>query len=495
MNRVISKTRYCKGALCPKILWMDEQMPMVAKKDDSSTTMEQGILVGELAREYFGEYSLVSRKPNYAAMVEETGQMMEHGTTCIAEASFLYDGLFCSVDMLRKTAFGYDIIEVKSTTEVKDEHLVDVGFQYYVLQKSGIPIDHVYVMYLNNQYSRRGELDLRGLFVLDDCTERAKVKQCSVEEDLRRIREALLSEEEPDIELDICCERPHECAYFDYCKRDFPKPSVLDLRNLRDKKEKYELYHRRIISFEDIIKQRPGLKDKPMMQVETAYYHRPPHIERKMIQQFLDTLTYPIYHLDFESFQVVIPEYDDAKPYEQIPFQYSLHIEHEDGTLEHKEYLAEAGKDPRREISERLVQDIPADACVLAYNMSFEKGRIKRLAELNVDLSEHLMKIYGNIRDLMIPFYKQQYYSEAMQGSYSIKYVLPALFPDDPSLDYHNLDGVHNGTEASAAFVNMTKFPPEEVTKMRENLLKYCGLDTYAMVKVLGKLREAVEKE
>ena len=495
MNRVISKTRYCKGALCPKILWMDEHMPMVAKKDESSTTMEQGILVGELAREYFGEYSLVSRKPDYAAMVEETGHLMKCGTTCIAEASFLYDGLFCSVDMLRKTVSGYDIIEVKSTTEVKDEHLIDVGFQYYVLQKSGIPIDHVYVMYLNNQYSRRGELDLRGLFVLEDCTERAKVKQCTVEEDLRRIREALFSEEEPDIDMDICCEKPHDCVYFDYCKRFFPKPSVLDLKNLSNRKIKYELYHQGIISFEDIMKQRPDLKEKPMRQVETAYYHREPHIEQKQIQKFLDNLSYPIYHLDFESYQCIIPEFDGAKPYEQIPFQYSLHIEYEDGTLDHKEYLAEAGKDPRRELAERLVQDIPADACVLAYNMTFEKGRIKRLAELFEDLSEHLMKIRDNIRDLMIPFESQWYYMEAMQGSYSIKYVLPAFFPDDPELDYHNLEGIHKGDEASAAFVNMTKLPPEEVVRTRENLLKYCGLDTYAMVKVLSKLKEVVEKK
>ena len=138
------------------------------------------------------------------------------------------------------------------------------------------------------------------------------------------------------------------------------------------------------------------------------------------------------------------------------------------------------------------MKDIPCGVCSLAYNMSFEKTVIARLAEIFPDLSERLMNIHANMHDLMIPFYEQSYYTAAMQGSYSIKYVLPALYPNDPELDYHNLEGVHNGSEASAAFADMPNHTPEEIAQMRENLLKYCGLDTYAMVKVLRKLRKAV---
>ena len=146
--------------------------------------------------------------------------------------------------------------------------------------------------------------------------------------------------------------------------------------------------------------------------------------------------------------------------------------------------------DPRRELAEKLCQDIPLDVCTLAYNMQFERTRIRELAKLYPDLADHLMNIHDNIHDLMIPFQKKQYYTKAMQGSYSIKYVLPALFPNDPSLDYHNLEGVHNGAEASAAFAAMGKMTPEELTECRANLLKYCGLDTFAMVRVLEKLQE-----
>jgi len=129
----------------------------------------------------------------------------------------------------------------------------------------------------------------------------------------------------------------------------------------------------------------------------------------------------------------------------------------------------------------------------MAYNMKFEKEVIMSLAETYPDLAEHLMNIHKNMHDLMAPFQSQAWYSEAMQGSYSIKYVLPALCPDDPELDYHNLDQIHNGGEAMNAFSAMASLPPDEIEKLRTNLLKYCGLDTYAMVKVLEKLKEVAE--
>ncbi len=150
----------------------------------------------------------------------------------------------------------------------------------------------------------------------------------------------------------------------------------------------------------------------------------------------------------------------------QIPFQYSLHyIEKEGGELKHKEFLAEAGIDPRRKLAERLVEDIPKDVCVTAYNMGFEKGVIKKLAETYPDLSEHLLNIRENIKDLMIPFKDRYYYCKEMQGSFSIKYVLPALFPNDPDLDYHNLPVVHNGEEASFAYSDLVNHTKEEQKK------------------------------
>ena len=195
--------------------------------------------------------------------------------------------------------------------------------------------------------------------------------------------------------------------------------------------------------------------------------------------------------IDFEAFEQVIPEFDGVKPRMHIPFQYSLHIEHEDGRLEHREFLAKEGTDPRRPIAERLCRDIPADVCVLAYSKAFEAKILKQLAGEFPDLAGHLNAIAANLQDLEVPFKKRAYYSKAMEGRSSIKKVLPALYPEDPALDYHSLEGVHKGDEASEAFATLADHTPEEIAVIREQLLKYCGLDTYAMVKVLEKLRKA----
>ena len=198
-----------------------------------------------------------------------------------------------------------------------------------------------------------------------------------------------------------------------------------------------------------------------------------------------------IYFLDFETYQQPIPLFDNVKPYMQIPFQYSLHylVNNE---LKHKEFLGDGVNDPRYELAKSLVNDIPINSCTVAYNMSFEKTVIKNLSELFPEFSNHLMNIHDNMKDLMIPFKNRDYYTKDMKGSYSIKYVLPALFKDDPSLDYHNLDMVHNGSEAMNSYANMNNLNEEDKNKLRYNMLKYCELDTYAMVKIYEKLNEVI---
>ena len=216
-------------------------------------------------------------------------------------------------------------------------------------------------------------------------------------------------------------------------------------------------------------------------------------IDKEGIRAFLDTLSYPLYYLDFETIQPPIPLYDGTHPYQQITTQYSLHVqEREGGELKHKEFLAESGTDPRRAIAERLCEDIPMNVCTLAYYKAFECTRIKELAETFPDLAEHLYNIRDHIVDLLVPFQSGFYYNRSMGGSFSIKSVLPAIFPDDPTLNYHNLEGVHNGGEAMTIFPKIKDMPPEEQQRARHNLLKYCELDTYAMVKVWEELVRVV---
>jgi len=204
-------------------------------------------------------------------------------------------------------------------------------------------------------------------------------------------------------------------------------------------------------------------------------------------------LTYPIYHLDFETFEQAVPEWKGIVPFMQIPFQYSLHIEYENKPFTHKEFLALQGSDPRYELAKRLVADIPDDATVLAYNMGFEKGVIKKLANMFKEFSIELMKIHDNINDLMTPFQKKDYYTPSMKGSYSIKYILPALVPEMEK-GYKNLNHIHNGSDAMQTYPKLaTMQNNDEVLKLREALFRYCELDTLAMVKILDKLRDVVK--
>ena len=223
--------------------------------------------------------------------------------------------------------------------------------------------------------------------------------------------------------------------------------------------------------------------------------NRTEHIDYKGVRGFLDTLSYPLYFLDFETMNDPVPQYDGSRPYQQIPFQYSLHIkESETSPYIHKEFLAPSdGSDPRHALAEQLCHDIPMDVCILAYNKQFECGRIKDLADSFPNLAYHLMNIRDNMKDLLDPFQKGYYYVPAMGGSFSIKSVLPALFPNDPELDYHKLDQqVQNGNDAMFIFPKIKDMNPQDAQAAREALLRYCELDTWAMVKVLEKLKKVV---
>lgn len=311
-----------------------------------------------------------------------------------------------------------------------------------------------------------------------------------VEDNIAKFREYLEQETEPECKVGSQCSSPYDCGYWSHCAVDMPEdgePTVWSISRLRDKQWYYDNGY---ITFQQLY-DAGVLKGNYLQQVEVELKNLPPQIKPKEVSKFLETLSYPLYFLDFETFNPAIPLYDESSPYQQIVFQYSLHyIEKDGGELKHKECLAYPGTDPRRQIAEQLCKDIPLDVCTTAYNMGFEKGKIRDLAVLYPDLHDHLMNIHDNIKDIMIPFQKRWYYTKEMQGSYSIKYVLPALFPDDPSLNYHNLEGVHNGGEASNTFLAMQKMDKEELEKWREHLLRYCELDTFAMVKVLEKLRE-----
>lgn len=496
----LSKSKYTNFRKCPKCLWLGTYKPQEQIVDASTQArFDAGTNVGELAKNLFGNFTDVTAhtpdgRLDIKAMLARTKQCVADGVENICEAAFSHNFCYCAVDVLHKTGDGYAIYEVKSSTSAdKEVYAQDVAYQKWVLTQCGVKVTGTFLVCINNEYVRHGDLDIHQLFRINDISEAVSAEYPQVADNCKAAITVLSSRDEPVVEVGEQCGNPYECPFIGYCMRqtDFPQdePTVFDLYRMNGAK-KQALWESGIITFPDIAANNVKLSDIQRMQVDCTL-HGTTHIDAKGLRDFLGTVRYPLYHLDFETMQPVIPLFDGTRPYQQVPFQYSLHIEHADGTLEHREFLGNGVDDPRRALAEQLCRDIPADACAMAYNKGFECGRLKELATDFPDLSEHLLSISDHIVDLLTPFQKGYCYYPAMGGGFSIKAVLPALFPDDPALDYHNLAGsVHNGGEAMDIYPRMAQMSPEEQAAARESLLRYCELDTFAMVKVLAKVRE-----
>lgn len=490
----ISKSRFLQYIQCPKRFWLNCYTPELADERDM-TVFTNGTRVGETARQLFPGGTLAEHRKgdrlDIGMMLEETQKHIDVGTRIVYEAAFAADNLMAICDILVKTDEGYEIYEVKSSGSMKDVYLADVSFQYHVLKVWGLNISKVFLTHINTSYLLRGKLDLNELFFHNDVTEQVKKIESEIEEAIPDIFDVYKLGVEPKVEIDTQCESPYTCEFMGYCFRHIGENSVFELAGMQQKK-KYELYHKGLVYFSDIIGSEEILKKNIMTQVDVALSGEP-YIDKEEIREFLDTLHYPLYFLDFETINPAIPLYENTSPYEQIPTQYSLHyIQTKGGELKHNEFLAKEGQDPRRDLALGLIKSIPEDACVLAYHMSFEKKVIAKLANAFPELREDLMKIHENIRDLIIPFRKRYYYTKDMKGKSSIKSVLPALYPDDPELSYNSLEGVHNGNEASNAYLALTEMDPDERESTRRSLLEYCKLDTLAMVRIWEKLKTLV---
>lgn len=488
----LSKSKYCKAVQCYKQLWLDTYMPDEAEINDSSSVLDNGNLVGEVAKNLFGFHFDVSYDENLNNMIKDTKALLFNNKIVITEASFNYENNFCSVDILKKENNSYEIYEVKSSTKVHDIYIHDLAYQYYILTSLGLNVTKASVVILNKNYVRGKELELDKLFLINDLTDIVFKMKDDVIKRICEVNKYLNDKNEPFKDIGEYCFNPYQCPYFKYCSGEL-KNSVFDIQGMKTS-TKVKLYQDGIVSYDDVLKS--DVNDNYKRQVMYEVNDIDDYIDLDNIKKFMNELSYPLYFLDFETFQQAIPMYLGICPYDQIPFQYSLHyIESINGELKHKEFLAKEGIDPRRSLAESLVNDIPRNVCVLAYNMSFEKNVIKKLADTYSDLSEHLMNIYSNIKDLIIPFRNKYFYTKNMHGKSSIKYVLPALFPNDPSLDYHNLDLIHNGSEAMNSYASLVNLSKEDKEHVRERLLRYCELDTYAMVKIWMYLNDLVNKK
>ncbi len=493
-SHLLSKSSYIKGLQCEKHLFlykyhyneMDELSEM------QKSIFKRGIDVGVLAQQLFpgGIDASTGKKFNYDKCVKTTAEEIEKGTKIIYEAGFLFDEVLAIADIIVKDKNGWNIYEVKSSTSVSETYINDSALQYYVLSGWGLKIKSFNIIYINNQYVRKDNLNLKEFFTIEPVLSLIKPMQKTVKENVEKLKVVLARKTIPKIDIGVHCHNPYACGFFNYCRKHIPQNSVFDFSGMHLSK-KYELYEEGIISLDEVPGDYP-LNANNKLQLE-SYKSGKTIIDRDGVKNFLSELSYPFYYLDFESFQSAVPLYNNTKPYQQVPFQFSLHIQKSKiSQLEHKEFLAETGEDPRPKFIRQLLTTTKGKGDIIVYNLAFEKTRMQELARDFPEFEDELQERIGRLKDLMIPFQKKYFYSPEMKGSYSIKVVLPALVPE---MNYENLE-INDGGLAAIAF-NGLQYETDlmKIADTRQQLLEYCKLDTLAMVKIFAKLKNIVGYE
>jgi hypothetical protein len=487
-KHILSKSTFIKGLQCTKALYFSKHRRDL--RDDLSPAQEaifaQGTSVGEFAQQLFpgGVDCTPESYYDFQKAVIRTQEEIEKGTKIIYEAAFQYNGVLAALDILVKHKDGWRAYEVKSSTSVNETYELDATIQYYCITNSGIELKDISIVHINNQYVKQGEIDVHELFTIVSVKEKVLEDLVAVPNQVAHLKKVLELKVEPEIQIGPHCSSPYPCDFAGHCWKHVPKYSAFNIARLHSAK-KFDLLEKNAINFQDIPEDYP-LNDNQWMQVNSEL-NQETFIDQSAIRKFVNDMNYPIYHLDFETFASAVPVFDGSRPYQQLVFQYSLHIEYKDGKLEHKEYLAKVnGEDPRIKFIEQLINDCGEFGDVLVYNIGFERSKLNELIAFSPKHTLPISNIIDRLKDLMIPFRDRSYYTPEMQGSYSIKKVLPALVPD---LSYGDLN-IQEGGTASNTFSQMVQGNFDgDIEKTRKDLLEYCKMDTLAMVRILGVLR------
>lgn len=491
----LSKTDFTKGKQCSKALWLNYHDPELRPDLDDKTKniLETGEEINELARSYFkdGINAAIDDYFDILKASEFTKDLISQNHQIIFEATAIdkSDNSHARIDILQKNEDGasFNLIEVKGSTKAEKYHTDDLAFQYHIFIKAGFKIDKCLLMLINNKYRLKGKINLQEFFKFEDITDQILEKQNEVEAKKQELIKILNNQNQPNIIIGDKCFKPFDCQYQKHCWQNIPDYSIF---NVCHRKTTAERIADEINSYDvndiDVNNYEKGIKKLDIL----CYQENKTHIDKEKLSEFLSTLKYPLYFLDYESFSLAIPILQNTRPYQQIPFQFSLHIQDKpNAELKHFEFLHQNNNDPREDFIQNLIKYCQDNGSIIVYNQTFEKLRNKELAEDFTKYSDQLLSLNDRIIDLMIPFQKKWIYSPKQQSSNSIKKVLPA-FTD---LNYQDLE-IKSGGDAMDIYAGFIKGKTSLESNLIQNLIQYCKLDTYAMVKLLEELFNFVKK-
>lgn len=478
----LSKSRLLSYRQCAKRLWLETYWPELREQSpDAERRFADGNKVGEMARRLYGPGWLIEPEGGLPAALAETRQRVSHPyASTLFEATFDDHGLLVRADVLRPVCGGYQLIEVKSSTAAKEPHIDDLAVQVAVLRAVNLPISSYALAHVDASFIYAGGGDYHGLLKEADVSVAVEPLCGEVPRWVEGAR-AALSGPMPVVEMGAQCDKPYPCPFTTHCAGPQPEFPLSSLPRIR----REQVEHFQAQGFQDIREIPEGVLSNPNhIKVWRATITGAPAIAADLATK-IRSISYPRYYLDFETIQFAVPIWAGTRPYEQLPFQWSCHIEQATGGVSHREYLATGDQPPMREFAERLVAMLDQQGAIVVYS-SFEQRILRELAERYSDLRPALQAIIARIEDLL-PILRDGYYHPAMNGSWSIKKVLPTVAPE---LRYDDLEGVKDGGQAQEAFAESLQptTSAERRDRLRSQLLRYCERDTEAMLVLAKKL-------
>ncbi len=484
----LSKSKFLSGLQCHKRLYLEIKQPELATPPDPSTQaiLTMGTEIGMLAQRRFpgGVLAAPALRQREAAIAHTAGLLQNPMVTAIFEGAFQYDGILVRVDILERmpgrdgTSSAWRLIEVKSSTRVKDVHLADLAIQRYVLRGAGLHVAETCLMHIDTSYRYQGgDVDLQALFALEEVSMIMEARELQVPEQVATMKSVLLEPQPPVIEPDERCHSPYECPFLAHCTKDKPPRWIYHLPGA--KKFVHELVRQGISTIDDIPEGTPLTMTQRRMK---------DHVEWVSAQlgRVLQSVEYPVHHVDFETVMLAVPRFPGMRPYQAIPVQWSNHIELESGEIIHHEFLHGDATEPRKRWAESLIESLGGTGTIVVYS-SYEEAMMRQVAEVFPEFREAFSAIMKRLWDLH-PVIKEHYYHPAFLGSYSIKSVLPAMVPE---LSYRDLR-IQEGGQAASEYYRMVFVEDDwiEQANIKEALLRYCERDTRAMVELRRALKE-----
>lgn len=470
---------------CPILLWLEKVRPDLLPPSDpeAGRVMKQGREVDDLARGLYPQG--VNVEGFNLSGFENTKKAIAAGAKVLFQPTAVADGLSARADIFVKGKFeAWDLYEVKMATQVKDEYYQDVAFQKLCFTKAGIAIGKTNLVHINNKYVRKGKIDVKKLFTSEDITDDVNDLLPEIVKLIPDAKDVFTWNKELTSEQLLKCPDLGKCEYVGHWLNALEKPALERVLGELPPETVGQMIEKDIFDVSRLTK-----KFLSSIQWRTPGERWPKHIDQGAIREDFQQLRYPLYYFDYETIFPGIPPFDGCHPYQQIPFQFSVYeVDSIGSTPKQYDFLKDTYEDPRLGIIDALRDSIGPVGSVISWNATFEKNVNKDLAEAFPEHAEFLLNINNRMYDLMQPFKKKKYVDPAFRGSASLKAVLPTLFPD---LSYDNLN-IHDGGQASASWEVVTdpKLPEEQRHQLRKDMIEYCRLDVYGMVKILEHLHQ-----